>query len=477
MQFAPRAPQVPICDFAFEHERCNIWASMGTGKSSASIYVYDGLRMLGAARRAVVFAPKRVARSTWPGEIEKFRESFGHLKIAAAIGTPEERRAAVMSKPDILAINYDNVEWLIDGYGDDWPFDMVIADEATRLKGLRIGVVKQANGKEHLRGQGSVRAKALAKIAHKRVRRWVNLTGSPAPNGLQDLWGQQFFIDGGRRLGASFDAFTDRWFRSVKTADGYSQLEPLKFADGDIKREIRDCTITVDFADYFPIDKPFEHIKRVPLPPKARAVYDAMERDMFAELRAAIGGDKVAIQAFNSGGKVQKCLQIGNGTVYDGERVWHPVHDAKLEMLESIVAESAGEPILVRYTHIPDRERILKAFRGARMLDDKQETIDRWNAGKIPMLLTHAASAGHGLNLQDGGRIMVDFCTDFNLEHDEQIIERIGPTRQFQSGHPRPVHRYRIVAEDTIEDHSAVPRIKTKQGVQDSLKDAMKLRR
>jgi SNF2 family DNA or RNA helicase len=472
MKFSPRAPQQPIVDFALTHERCNIWASMGLGKSSASIYVYDALRMFGEAKRALILAPKRVAVSTWPGEIDKFRESFGHLKIAAAIGTPEERRRAIMSKPDILCINYDNVEWLIDGYGDDWPFDMVIADEATRLKGLRIGVVKQANGKEHLRGQGSVRAKALAKIAHKRVRRWVNLTGSPAPNGLQDLWGQQFFIDGGRRLGTSFDGFTDRWFRSVKNADGYSQIEPLKYADPEIKALLKDCTLTVDFADYFPIDKPFEHVKRVPLPPAARRIYDSMERELFAELQAG-----VPIQAFNAGGKLQKCLQIGNGTVYDSERVWHPVHDAKLEMLESIVAESAGEPILIRYTHIPDRERILKAFPRFKVLDDKQETQDRWNAGKIPGLLTHAASAGHGLNLQDGGRIMVDFCTDFNLEHDEQIIERIGPTRQFQSGHPRPVHRYRIVAEDTIEDHSAVPRIKTKQGVQDSLKDAMKLRR
>jgi SNF2 family DNA or RNA helicase len=229
----------------------------------------------------------------------------------------------------------------------------------------------------------------------------------------------------------------------------------------------------VDYADYFPIDKPIEHIIKVKLPPKARAVYDEMEKKLFAELSAG-----VEIQAFNTGGKCQKCLQIANGTVYDDERNAHVVHDAKLEALESIVSEANGEPVFVRYTHIPDRERILKAFPRARMLaaNWSQQKPD-WIAGRIPLLLTHAASAGHGVDgVQDGGRILVDYCTDYNLEHDEQIIERIGPTRQHQSGHPRAVHRYRLIAEDTIEHHSSWPRIKTKASVQDSLKEAMKLR-
>lgn len=473
MRFAPRAPQQPIVDFMLARERANIFASMGTGKSSASICAFDTLRMFGEASRGLIVAPKRVARGTWPGEITKFRESFGHLKIAAAIGTPEQRRAAVMSKPDLLTINYENLEWLIQGYGSDWPFDTVFADESTRLKGLRIAMLTSSTGKQFQRGQGSVRAKAFAKVAHKYVRRWYNLTGSPAPNGLQDLWGQCWFIDGGTRLGTSFSAFQDRWFRSVPGADGYSQIEPLKHADPEIKALIRDICVTVDFADYFPIDKPFEHIIRVPLPPAARRAYDEMEKHLFTEI---MDGGPLAIQAFAAGGKVQKCLQLGNGAVFDSEKKWHETHTAKIEALQSVVEEASGEPILVRYTHVPDRERILKAFPRARKLDDKQQTEDEWNAGRIPMLLAHAQSAGHGLNLQDGGHILVDFCTDYNLEHDEQIIERIGPTRQFQSGHPRPVHRYRLIAEDTIEEHSALPRIRTKASVQDSLKEAMKLR-
>jgi SNF2 family DNA or RNA helicase len=473
MRFSPRAPQIPIIDFGLSHERGNIFASMGTGKSSAGFYIYDALRMFGEAKRCLVIGPRRVALSTWPDERTKFFESFGHLKVAAAIGTPDQRRAAVMSKPDILTINYEQLEWLVAGYGDDWPFDMVLADESTRLKGLRIALIRQANGGTHLRGQGSVRAKAVAKVAHKKVRRWLNLTGSPAPNGLQDLWAQMWFVDGGTKLGTSFTGFKDRWFRSVPGTDGYSQIEPLKHADGEIKALIRDSCVTVDFADYFPIDKPIEHVLKIKLPPAARAIYDKMEKELFAELR-----NGVEIQAFNAGSKCQKCLQLGNGTVYDDERNWHKVHDAKLEALESIVAEANGESILVRYTHIPDRERILKAFPRAKMLAANwtAQKAD-WIAGRIPLLLTHAASAGHGVDgIQDGGRILVDYCTDYNLEHDEQIIERLGPTRQFQSGHPRPVYRHRLVAEDTIEEHSALPRIRSKASVQDSLKAAMKLR-
>lgn len=211
----------------------------------------------------------------------------------------------------------------------------------------------------------------------------------------------------------------------------------------------------------------------MPLPPKARRIYDDMENQLFAEL------DSGNISAFNEGSKLQKCLQIGNGAVYtDTEtKTWEEVHDEKIDALRSVAEEANGESILVRYTHIPDKLRILKAFPKARFLDDNPRTEDEWNQGRIPMLVTHAKSAGHGLNLQHGGRILCDFCTEYNLEEDEQILERVGPTRQAQSGYERTVHRYRLVAEDTIEEHSALPRIRTKASAQDSLKAAMKVRR
>lgn len=472
MQFSPREYQKHIVDFITSRERCNVFASMGTGKTSSSIYAYDALRMFGEADRALVLAPRRVAQQSWPDEITKWRESFGHLKIAAAIGSPAERLAALRSGAHITAINYENIDWLIETLGDQWPWDIVFADESTRLKGLRISLQTSTKGNEFITGQGSSRAKALSKVVRGRVRRWVNLTGSPAPNGLQDLWGQMWFVDHGQRLGRSFTAFKDRWFRAVPGTDGYSQIEPMKFAQREIEDLIRDVCITIDAKDWFDIKAPIERIVKVRLPPRARALYLDMEKKLFAELASG-----TEIEAFNAGSKVQKCLQLGNGAAYtDDKGNFEETHSEKIEALKSIVSEANGESMLVRYTHRCDAQRILKAFPRFRMFDDNPKTLKAWNEGRLPGLVLHAASAGHGLSMQDGGRCLTDFTTDYNLEHDEQVIERIGPTRQAQSGYDRAVYRWRLIAEDTIEEHAALPRIRSKASVQDSIKAAMKMR-
>lgn len=467
MIFLPRLPQQHIIEFTLRHRRGNVFASPGVGKTGAGYYTYDTFRMLGVVKRCLVIGPKRVAKNVWTAEQAKWAESFGHLKVAAAIGTPDQRKAAVMSRPDLLCINYDNLEWLIDGYGDDWPFDMVMADESTRLKGLRIFMTKKGN----ISGQGSVRAKSLASVAHTKVRFWYNLTGSPAPNGIVDTWGQQWFIDGGRRLGADFGSFEDRWFYSKRLPDGYNMLVPHDHAQREIEGLMKDCCVTIDAKDYFPISEVNENIIWVDLPPAARRAYLTMEKELFANI------NQNAVEVFTAGSKANKCLQIANGSVfYDKEGSWTNAHDEKLEALKSIVTEFNGEPILVRYLYKPDKEKILKAFPRARYLDDKQSTEDAWNRGEIPVLVAHAAGAGHGLSLQLGGRVLVDYGCDFNLEHDEQIIERIGPTRQYQSGLDRMVYRYRILARDTIEELSVLPRIKKKISVQDAFKNAMKIR-
>lgn len=467
MLFTPRLPQRHMIEFALPRRRANIFASPGTGKTSAAYEIFDTLWRLGEVNRCLVLGPKRVAKNVWPAEREKWIETFGHLKVGAAIGTPAQRTAAIMAAPHILTINYDNIEWLIDGYGDDWPFDMVIADESTRLKGLRATLTEKGN----VKGQGSTRAKALARIAHRKVTHWYNLTGSPAPNGVIDTWGQQWFIDAGQRLGSSFKAFEERWFYARATADGYTQQTPHAHAQKEIERLMRPCSITIDIRDYYPIGQPIEQIVWVDLPPKVRAAYLTMEKDMLADI------NQNAIEVFTAGSKANKCLQIANGTVYYEEGVATNAHDEKLEALKSIVAEFNGEPIFVRYLFKTDRDKILAAFPRARYLDDKQSTEDAWNAGEIPVLVAHGAGAGHGLSLQYGGRVLVDYGCNFNLEEDEQIIERIGPTRQFQAGLNREVYRFRILARDTIEEYSVMPRIKKKITVQDAFKEAMKVRR
>lgn len=478
MIFTPRPYQQLIANFALDRARSNIFSSMGTGKTGATIHTFDTLRMFGEAKRMLVIAPRRVALNTWPREVEKWNGSFGHLSVAAMIGTEKQRLAAGRARADITTINYDNLPWLVDKVGDNWPFDMVVADESTRLKGLRVSIQQRKKGdgtlgKEFITGQGSSRAAALSQVAHKHVKRWVNLTGSPAPNGIVDLWGQMWFIDGGRRLGNSFSAYSDRFFRAVPGGDGYSQIEPMPFSQKIIEDLIRDCCITIDAKDWFDIKAPIERIVGIQLPPAARKQYQEMQKELFTQVLK--DGARQDVEAFNAGSKSNKCLQIASGNVYyDKEGSWAKVHDEKIEALKSIVEETNGEPLLVRYSYRPELERIMKAFPKAKFFNDKRETEDAWNRGEYPMLVTHAASAGHGSNLQDGGRILVDYSQGWNLEEDEQIIERIGPTRQLQSGHDRAVFRYRIVAEDTIEETAVLPRIKKKMSVQDALKDAMK---
>lgn len=469
--FKPREYQHLIRNFVFDNARCNVFAGMGLGKTSTSIECFAELKLFGEVNRALVLAPKRVAESSWPDEMVKWRESFGHLKMAAAIGTEEERLTALRSKPDILTINYENIEWLMETLGEHWPFDMVFADESTRLKRLRVSLQTSGRGKQFITGQGSTRAKALSKVAHTKVRRWVNLTGSPAPNGLIDVWGQQWFIDAGRRLGTSFTGFADRYFRQKRGSSKEQQrFEIMPYMDQHIHKLLAETSITVDAKDWFDIKAPIVRHIMVDLPPKARKQYQEMQKELFTWI------DEHPLEAFSAGMKSLKLLQLASGSVYyDKDGNWSPVHKEKLEALRSIYEETNGEPMLVRYAFKPDKERICKEFPDARTLDrNSKETIAAFQRGEIRMLVLHAASAGHGLDLQHKCRILVDYSTDYNLEHDEQIIERIGPTRQAQIGKTVAVFRYRIVARNTIEETVVLPVLEHKTSVQDALKAAMK---
>lgn len=432
-----------------ELDRTGIFASMGSGKTSSTLLALDELSLVEDVFPALVLAPLRVAASTWPAEVRKW-ENLAHLKVQPVVGTADERRAALRVKADIYCTNYDNLVWLLETVGvEDWPFKTVIADESTRLKSFRLR-------------QGGKRTAALAKVAHSKVRRFVNLTGTPAPNGLIDLWGQNWFLDEGQRLGRTYSAFEQRWFR--KGYDGYS-LEPMPHAQREIEAAIRDICITVHGL---PVDEPIWNDVYVDLPPAARRTYDAMEREMYVEL--AEGG----VEAFNAAARTSKCQQIANGSIiHDTDSgAWAEVHDAKLDALESIIEEAAGMPVLVAYQFKADLARLKKRFKRAVALDANPKTIDRWNAGGIPILLAHPASAGHGLNLQHGSNILAFFSAGWNLEHYEQIIERIGPMRQKQAGLNRPVFVHRIKARRTV-DELIYERLVNKRTVQEVLKEAL----
>ena len=449
-EFAPRPYQAPAIDHLCRNRRAALWMVMGGGKSVTTLTALDRLSLVEDVFPALVLGPKRVVRSTWPEEVGKWAHTQ-HLRVSVVMGTAKEREAALRAPADIYCCNYDVLDWLVEYLGNDWPFVTVVADEITRLKSFRTR-------------QGGRRAAALGKVAHSKVRRFIGLTGTPAPNGLKDLWGPAWFLDKGERLGKSFSAFEQRWFR--KGFDGFS-LEPFPHSQSEIEGKLSDLCLTVRGMD---VDEAIVSPVYVDLDAKSRKLYAQMEKHFFAEL------EEIGVEAVNAAVKANKLRQIASGILADENGEWHHVHGLKLEALESIVEEANGMPVLVQYDFVADRDRILKHFRQARFLDDDSKTIKRWNEGGISMLVAHGASAGHGLNLQDGGNILARYGFDWNLETYMQILERIGPMRQKQSGHDRPVFDYPILARGTM-DEIVFERHKSKRSVQELLLAAMERRK
>jgi hypothetical protein len=449
-KFIPHEYQQIMMDFGLSVPRSAWFAGMGVGKTVSALTLADILILTGTTEPILVLGPKRVAAETWPEEAQKW-EHLNHLHVVPIIGTPQQRRAALLTPADIYTMNYENLPWLIETIGRRaWPFRTVISDEATRLKGYRLN-------------QGGQRTRALAQVA-RHTDRWINLTGTPAANGIKDLWGQYWFLDFGARLGRTYTGFMERWFRT--DYDGYG-VKLLPHAEREIYDLISDITISIRPEDWFDLEKPIERIVEVTLPPAARKAYDQLEKDMFAQL--ACGTE---IEAFNAAALTNKCRQMANGAAYTTHPAWAAVHDAKLDALESIVQEANGMPVLLSYEFVSDRERILSAFKGAVDIS-KPEGMKKFRAGRATIGIAHPKSMGHGIDgLQDVTNILVYFGHGWDLELRQQILERIGPMRQKQSGYKRPVWAYSIVARGTL-DETVLARHESKISVQDALLEAM----
>jgi len=451
MTFKPHDYQEEALAHLYKERRAALWMPMGGGKTVTTLTALEALSVVEEVYPALVLAPLRVARTTWPDEVEKWPH-LSHLRVSVITGTPKQRERALAKEADIYTTNYDNLVWLRKELGDEWPFKTVIADEFTRLKSFRLR-------------QGGSRARALGQVAHTHVNRFIGLTGTPAPNGVKDLWGQIWFLDKGERLGQSFSAFEMRWFR--KGYDGYS-LVPYDHTQAEVEEKLKDICLTVRGL---PVDEPITTPIYVDMPPLARKVYDAMEQEMFAVL------NDEGVEAANAAVRTQKCLQLANGALYvDEDGKWEAVHDAKLDALDSIIEEANGAPVLVAYNFKHDLARLQKRYPRGRVLDAQSDTIREWNRGEIGLLFAHPASAGHGLNLADGGNILAFFGVNWNLEEHMQIIERIGPMRQKQAGYDRPVFIYPILARDTVDD-LVMDRLTSKKSVQEILLEALKRRK
>lgn len=465
--FVPRPWQFPMIEHGTRLERCNIFARPGMGKTAAILAILDALSFVENPLPALVIGPLRVANSVWDREVARWAQ-FQGLKVSKVLGTPAQRLAALQERADLYTIHYGLLSWLTEQFTyKTWPFTTVVADESSRLKNQRCSYQRHYLSKKvFFRAGGSKNAAALARYA-RHSRRWINLSGTPASNGLQDLWGQQWFIDFGASLGNSYTAFTDRWFYQRRgTKHEQAIFEPFRHAHEEITGRIKPTTLSLDPRDWFDLEEPRIVKMYADFPPGLRRKYNKLHRESVLKLTTG-----ETITAVNAGVVTGKCLQFAAGNIYDEEGKAHRIHDLKLDLLESLVENMGGAPLLVAYNFKTDREAILKRFEQAVVLPSgakQQEVEDRWNEGRIPLLLVHPASAGHGLNLQHGGSDICIYSPNWDLELYEQVIERLGPMRQKQAGYDRVVSIYLLLIERTF-DEAVVDRLTTKASVQEAV--------
>ena len=408
-------------------------ADPGLGKTGTSLLALDLLKLVGSSFfPALVLAPKRVADVVWAGEKDKW-SSFQHLKVVQITGTAQER-LEILRKPtaDIYILNYELVPWLVSLWPPErWPFRIIIADECSRLKGFRLN-------------KGTVRSTALASIAQF-TGRWWNLTGTPAPNGLQDLWGQMYFIDFGERLKRTYTAFSEAYLME----DPYTRKIKLQHGAAEaIQEAVKDVLVAYRAEDWLDITKPQELAVEFELPPKVREQYRQMEKEFFLQLPDA------EIEAGTAMVKSSKLLQICAGSVIDTETgEAHHVHDTRLEALDDVLEQIEPAPLLVSYFWKADPTRILAHLARkkilARLYKGKQDEQD-WNAKKFRVLLLHEQSA-FGLNLHEPCRDILHYTYTWNAELWTQMNERVGPARQAQAGKKAAVRIWYAVAKGTVD--------------------------
>jgi hypothetical protein len=443
---------------------------MGTGKTATTLTALDYASLSEDVYPALVLAPVRVARDTWADEAGKWPH-LRNVQVQPVLGTPAERKAALKADANVFAINYENVGWLVDTVGDKWPFASIIADESRKLHGFRGGYRTSSSGRVYYQGAGGQRTRALGRKAHL-SKRFIELTGTPAPNGLLGLWGQVWFLDGGKRLGRTFEAFKERWFYPKhpdrKNVDPRAvRWVPYEFAEREIYDRIGDLCFSLNPKDWFDLKDPIRTTIWVDLPPKARQVYKSMEDQFFAMI------GKEEINAGNAAAKSQKLLQLANGASYTGEHAtqWADLHNAKIDALEDVIEEAEGAAVMVAYQWRHDLEKLKKAFPAGVDLSTRAG-LASFKAGDATIGFGHPDAVGHGIDgLQNICNIIAFFGHWWDMETRQQIIERIGPVRQYQAGLDRPVWIYDIVARNTV-DELVLLRHETKREVQDLLLEA-----
>lgn len=444
MKYKPHNYQAFASEFILEHPVCCLMLDMGLGKTVITLSaLWELVLDRFDVSRILVIAPKRVAEDTWPKEIAKWEHLHG-LSFSLVLGSKAEREAALRKRAFIYIVNRENVAWLVQNYR--WDFDMVVIDELSSFK---------SNKAERFKAMKAVRPK---------VTRIVGLTGTPAPNSLLDLWPQMYLMDMGQRLGRFIGGFRERFFVPDKrNREIIYSYKPREGAEDAIYSLVSDICISMKAVDYLDMPERIDNRIEVAMSPKEQKLYDDFQRDMVL----SIGSEE--LDAVNAAALSNKLLQMANGAVYGEDKKVLPIHDRKLDALEDLVEAANGKPLLVAYWYKHDLQRIQARFKNARCIDTSKD-IDDWNVGKIPLALIHPASAGHGLNLQEGGCTIVWFGLTWSLELYQQLNARLW--RQGQK-HTMVIHH--IVTKGT-HDEDVMRALENKDMRQSALIEAVRAR-
>lgn len=422
---------------------------MGMGKTVSTLTAIDNLIFLGEVNKVLVIAPLRVAEDTWSTEVDKW-DHLKHLKISKILGTKKQREEALMKDTDIYVTNRENVDWLVTECFDSWIWDMVVIDELSSFKSSK-----------------AKRFRALKKV-RPYFKRIVGLTGTPAPNSLIDLWPQIYLLDGGLRLGKTITGFKDRYFNPGRRNSYVVYNWELKEgSEAAIQNKISDICISMKADDYLDLPERIDNRVEINLSKKSMEIYKKLEKDLVIEL-----GEE-DITAANAAVLTNKLLQMANGAIYSETKEVVKIHDEKIERLEEIIDVSNGKPVLVFYNFKHDYNRITEMLTKKKISHQTLNTSDdikKWNDGKIQVALLHPASAGHGLNLQYGGNIIVWFGLTWSLELYQQANARLH-----RQGQKETVIIHHLISKGTV-DEDVMNALANKEINQDMLLEAVKAR-
>ena len=445
MRYSPHEYQRFVIDYIKKNPVAAVFLDMGLGKTSITLTALNDLLFDSFdVHRILVVAPLRVARNTWSSEIKKW-EHLQDLQYSIVVGTEKERMSALEKRADIYIINRENVQWLVEKSGKKFDYDMVVVDELSSFK-----------------NHEAKRFRAFMKVRPK-VKRIVGLTGTPSSNGLMDLFAEFKLLDMGERLGRYITGYRERFFvpdkRNKEIIYSY-KLRPG--AEQKIYSLISDICISMKAHDYLQMPERIDTRVEVAMSDKEQKFYDQLESDMVL----TVGEDE--LDAVNAAALSNKLSQMANGAVYDENKKVLPIHDRKLDALEDLIEAANGKPVLVAYWFKHDKDRIKRRF-DVREIDTAKDIAD-WNEGKIPVALIHPASAGHGLNLQDGGSNIIWFGLTWSLELYQQLNARL-----WRQGQQNTVVVQHLITKGTV-DEDVMKALERKDAGQSALIDAVRAR-